>query len=194
MITQNVQWLMLMGTAFVVSAYLQVVRHYNAIETGVIFTAATVGLLIASIRAERLSTRLSQRALIMTGFVVTIIGIGVLLGMAYGLSKVIATWPGLFLIGAGVGLMLTPSVNVVQSAFGEQEQGQISGLSRSVSNLGSSMGTAIAGTILVVSITARPNASYALAMIVLAAVGLIGLVAAALMPRTEPARAQPQPA
>ena len=45
--------------------------------------------------------------------------------------------------------MLTPSVNVVQSSFAEEQQGEISGLSRSVSNLGSSLGTAIAGTILV---------------------------------------------
>ena len=43
LVTQNVQWLLLMGTAFVVSAYLQVVRGYNAIQTGVIFTAATGG-------------------------------------------------------------------------------------------------------------------------------------------------------
>ena len=45
LITQNVQWLLLIGTAFVVSAYLQVVRGYNAIQTGVIFTAATGGIL-----------------------------------------------------------------------------------------------------------------------------------------------------
>jgi hypothetical protein len=42
------------------------------------------------------------------------------------------------LIGAGLGIMLTPSVNVVQSAFPENLQGEISGLSRSVSNLESS--------------------------------------------------------
>ena len=41
LVTQNVQWLLLMGVAFTVSAYLQVVRGYNAIQTGVIFTAAT---------------------------------------------------------------------------------------------------------------------------------------------------------
>src|SRR6476660_6401405 len=45
LVTQNAQWLTLMGVSFVVSAYLQVVRGYNAIETGVIFTAATVGVL-----------------------------------------------------------------------------------------------------------------------------------------------------
>ena len=49
--------------------------------------------------------------------------------------------------------MLTPSVNVVQSSFPEDQQGEISGLSRSVSNLGSSLGTAIAGTILVAGLT-----------------------------------------
>ena len=71
--------------------------------------------------------------------------------------------------------MLTPSVNVVQSSFPEEQQGEISGLSRSVSNLGSSLGTAIAGTILVAGITVTPERSYGLAMIVLAAVGLLGL-------------------
>jgi nitrate/nitrite transporter NarK len=79
--------------------------------------------------------------------------------------------------------MLTPSVNVVQSSFPDEQQGEISGLSRSVSNLGSSFGTAIAGTILVAGITATPGRSYALAMAVLAVVGLGGLVAAALLPR-----------
>ena len=53
--------------------------------------------------------------------------------------------------------MLTPSVNIVQGSFGEERQGEISGLSRSVSNLGSSLGTAIAGTILVAGITATPQ-------------------------------------
>ena len=46
LVTQNAQWLVLMGVSFVVSAYLQVVRGYNAIQTGIIFTAATVGLLV----------------------------------------------------------------------------------------------------------------------------------------------------
>jgi len=81
--------------------------------------------------------------------------------------------------------MLTPSVNVVQSSFPEDEQGEISGVSRSVSNLGSSLGTAIAGTILVAGLT---SGAYAVALGALAALGLIGLVAAAMLPsRLEPA-------
>jgi predicted MFS family arabinose efflux permease len=69
----------------------------------------------------------------------------------------------------------------VQSSWPEEQQGEISGLSRSVSNLGSSFGTAIAGTILV-SDLASGNRSYALAMVALAVAALIGLGAALLLP------------
>ncbi len=183
LITQNAQWLVLIGVSFVVAAYLQVVRGYDAIQTGVIFTASTVGLLATSLAAGRLAKRYAQRTLIMTGFAVTAAGIGTFLAMVAISPSVWAFVPGLLLIGLGVGLMLTPSVNVVQSSFDEQHQGEISGLSRSVSNLGSSLGTAIAGTILVAGITATPERSYGLALAVLAVISLAGLAAAARIPR-----------
>ena len=183
LVTQNAQWLLLMGVSFVVSAYLQVVRGYDAIQTGVIFTAVTAGLLASSLAAERLAKRRAQRTLILAGFMITLVGIGALLAMVIGSPSVWAFAPGLLLIGLGLGLMLTPSVNVVQSSFGEELQGEISGLSRSVSNLGSCLGTAIAGTILVAGITSTPGRSYGLAMIVLAAAGLVGLVASLFLPR-----------
>ena len=182
LVTQITQWLLLLGVSFVVAAYLQVVRGYDAIQTGVIFTAATVGLLVSSLAAERLAKRRAQRTLILAGFVVTIAGIGVLLTLVSGSPSVWAFAPGLLLIGLGIGTMLTPSVNVVQSSFGKELQGEISGLSRSVSNLGSCLGTAIAGTILVAGITATPERSYGLAMAVVGVVGLVGLVAAVMLP------------
>ena len=181
LLTQNIQWLLLMGVSFVVSVFLQEVRGYSAIGTGVVFTAATVGILVSSFAAARLAKKYSQRTLIVAGFVVTLAGIALLLGFVHASSKVVAFGPGLLLIGLGLGVMLTPSVNVVQSSFPEALQGEISGLSRSVSNLGSTFGTAIAGTILV-SVVATGTRSYAVAMIVLAGFGLIGLVAALRLP------------
>jgi MFS family permease len=181
LVTQNIQWLLLMGVSFVVAVFLQTVRGYNAIETGVIFTAATVGVLVSSLGAERFAKRRAQKTLIIAGFVVTIAGIGLLLALVGASSRVVAFAPGLLLIGLGLGVMLTPSVNLVQSSFPEQQQGEISGLSRSVSNLGSSFGTAIAGTILV-SDLASGNTSYVLAMVALAVLALIGLAAALRLP------------
>src|SRR4051812_34757468 len=95
LVTQNTQWLMLIGVSFVVSAYLQVVRGYDAIQTGVIFTAATLGLLISSMAAERLAKRFPQRTLILAGFVVTLVGIGVLLFLVSGTPSAWAFAPGL---------------------------------------------------------------------------------------------------
>jgi MFS family permease len=179
LVTQNIQWLILIGSAFVVSAYLQVVRGYNAIQTGVIFTAATAGILISSLAAERLAKKHPQRTLIVVGFITTLCGIVLLLAMVKGSPSPWAFAPGLLLVGLGVGVMLTPSVNLVQSSFPDEQQGEISGLSRSVSNLGSSLGTAVAGTILVAGLVSW---SYGLAMISLALVGVIGLVAALCLP------------
>ena len=155
------------------------VRGYNAIETGAIFTAATLGLLVTSFGAERFARKRTQKALILAGFVGTIAGIGLLIGLVAAWSSVVAFVPGLLLIGLGLGLMLTPSVNFVQSSFPEEQQGEISGLSRSMSNLGSTFGTAIAGTILVSGLA---TGAYALAMASLGVVAVLGLIAALALP------------
>ncbi|WP_173921982.1 MFS transporter [Agromyces sp. Marseille-P2726] len=186
LLTQVLQWMMLMGVSFVVAAYLQVVRGYNAIETGIIFTAATVGLLASSLSVGRLVRRFAQRTLVVAGFALTSAGIA---GLIFTVAVLPGAWafaPGLLGIGLGLGLMLTPSVNLVQSAFPEGQQGEISGVSRAVSNLGSSLGTAVAGTILVAGLV-DPSRSYALAMIVLGVLGLLGVVLGLRLPREEPA-------
>ncbi|MGO4299734.1 MFS transporter [Leifsonia sp. RAF41] len=181
LVTQNFQWLLLMGISFLVSSHLQVVRHYDAVQTGVIFTAATVGILASSLAAGRLVRFIAQRTLILVGFVLTAIGTVLLLLV----GAVPGGWPfvpGLLVIGLGVGVMLTPSVNVVQSAFPEAQQGEISGLSRSVSNLGSSFGTAIVGTVLGFGVGQRAG-GYVLAMAVLVVVAVAGVVVSGLLPR-----------
>lgn len=76
--------------------------------------------------------------------------------------------------------MLTPSADVVQSSFPEEQQGEVSGLSRSVSNLGFSFGTAVAGTVLVFGLTTE---AWAAAVIALAVIGLGGLAATVRLPR-----------
>jgi len=192
LVTQNVQWLTLQGSFFVVSVFLQTVRGYNAIETGLVLTASTVGIILSSGIAGRLARRRPQVFLIRGGFVCFVAGILCLLVIADATSDIWTFLPGLFLAGFGIGVMLTSSVNVVQSSWPEQDQGEISGLSRSASNLGSSLGTALVGSVLVS--TAFPgNEEYRAALIVMAIIGLIGLGAAVLIPRdVMPAQGQPQ--
>jgi MFS family permease len=182
LVTQNLQWLTMMGTSFVVSVYLQEVHGYSPIRTGLIFTSATAGILISSFGARSLAARYSQRMLIAAGFLAAVAGLVLMIPFVNTSQRAVAFLLGLFLFGLGVGAMLTPSVNVVQSSFPEELQGEISGLSRSVSNLGSSFGTAIAGTILVSAISLGTK-SYVVAMITLVGFALLGLLAALRLPR-----------
>ena len=71
LVTQNFQWMLLMGTSMLVASHLQVVRQYDAIETGVIFSAATFGILVSSLAAGALVRRFEQRSMIIVGFAVT---------------------------------------------------------------------------------------------------------------------------
>jgi len=182
LVTQNMQWLILQGSFFVISVFLQEVRGYSAVKTGLILTASTVGILTSSAFAGRLARRRSQVILIRAGFITTVAGAVLLLLFADATSEIYTFLPGLFLMGLGIGVMLTSSVNVVQSSFPEKDQGEISGLSRSISNLGSSLGTALVGSVLV-SKAIPNNHVYAAALIVMVVFGLVGLGAALFIPR-----------
>jgi MFS family permease len=180
--TQTIQWLVLQGCFFTVSVYLQEVDHYNAVKTGLMLTPATIGILVASAAADRFARRHPQRWLIIAGFLVTAVGMILLLALVRAHSGIVTWIPGLLLFGVGVGTMLTSSVNVVQSSFSDDDQGEISGLSRSVSNLGSSLGTALVGSVLV-AVKLPEGRPFAVALTVMLVIALIGLVIAVLIPR-----------
>ncbi len=190
--TQFVQWMVLQGAFYTISVFFQTVRGFSAASAGLIVTPATIGILLTGTRARKMATRTTQRRLIIIGFILTTVGMAlvILLPMISGSASVANVWyfvPGLFMMGLGIGTMLTSSVNVVQSAFPEKDQGDISGLSRSASNLGSSFGTAVVGSVLVTTILPIAQ-TFGLAIIVIIIVSIGGLVAAILIPRNEEVR------
>ena len=154
-------------------------------QTGLVLTPGTIGILVASAGADRFARRHPQRWLIIAGFLVTAIGMILLLTLVRAHSGVWTWIPGLLLFGIGIGVMLTSSVNVVQSSFPDDDQGEISGLSRSVSNLGSSLGTAPVGSVLVAA-RLPEGRPFAVALTVLLVITLIGFVLALLIPRQPP--------
>jgi MFS family permease len=197
--TQLSQWLILQGSFFAVSVYLQEVDGYDAIKTGLLLTPATIGILATSAGADRFARRRAQRTLIIVGFAITAVGMVLLLTLVSAHSAIITWIPGLLLFGAGVGIMLTSSVNVVQSAFPDADQGEISGLSRSVSNIGSSLGTALVGSILV-AVKMPSGKPFGAALALMLVVAIAGLLLAFLIPRrpghtgTPPASPPAEPA
>lgn len=75
--------------------------RYDAVATGVIFIAATLGLPDSSLTAERLAERHAQRTLDRHRLAVTAVGIGGLIGLAGEPARAIAFAPGLPLVGLG---------------------------------------------------------------------------------------------
>jgi MFS family permease len=180
--TQAVQWLVMQGTFFVTAVYLQDARGFDAIRTGLLLTPATVGILVSSAAAERFARRRAQRTLVVAGFALTTAGMVVQFALVHDDSDILFIAPGLLLAGLGIGAMLTSSVTIVQSAFPDRDQGDISGLSRSVSNLGSSLGTALAGSVIVAA-THPGGRPYAASLAVLVVIAVVGLALAWLLPR-----------
>ncbi|MEU0562028.1 MFS transporter [Dactylosporangium sp. NPDC006015] len=190
--TQAVQWLVMQGTFFVTAVYLQNALGYNAVMTGLVLTPATAGILASSAAAERFARNRTQRTLIIAGFVLTVAGMATLLALVAAGTGIWRTVPGLLLAGLGLGTMLTASVNLVQSSFPDHDQSDISGMSRSVSNLGSSLGTALAGSVIVSA--AHPGAHpYAASLVVLLVIAVGGLLVSVLLPRTPAPSPSPSP-
>ncbi|MEU5692398.1 MFS transporter [Actinosynnema sp. NPDC020468] len=179
--TQLVQWLVLQGAFLVLSVHAQQVRGLDAVRSGLVLAPATAGMLLAAAVAERLARRHTQRRIVRAGFTTTVVGLGLLVWPVGHDSAFAAFLPGLLLLGAGVGTMLTASVTLVQSARPAAEQGAVSGVSRAVSNLGSSLGAALAGS--AVASTAPGGGPYAAVLLVLGGFAVVGLGLAVLLPR-----------
>ena len=77
------------------------------------------------------------------------IGIFVIWLMLSDKPSAIEMVPGFIIIGIGIGFANAPLLNMVQSSVPAEKQGEISGLNRAMSNLGGSLGTAVAGAVLI---------------------------------------------
>jgi MFS family permease len=186
LLTQNMQWLILQGMFFGGSVFFQTLKGFSAINTGLTLTSATIGILVTSAIAGRLAALRATRVNVRSGFVLAIIGIALLLAFGRVSSPTWYFFPGFFVIGAGFGIMLTASVVLVQSQFPDKDQGEISGLSRSLSNLGSSFGVSIVGSIIVLQIAGRAAEPFFLAFVVMMAFAIVGVIAAILIPKPSP--------
>jgi MFS family permease len=193
LVVQAAQWFLQLGILFVITLFVQQALGLNAIQSGVTMMPAIIGLILLSRRASKLASKFSLRTVIQAGFVVAEVGILLIVLFADQDGSAWLLAPGIFLLGAGVGLIMPASVTYVQSTSPEKDQAAISGVSRSASNLGSSLGTAVAGSIFVVALsgTSDYDRAFALACIAVAVASLIGLVAAFFMPNTKPSGAEP---
>jgi MFS family permease len=147
------QFLAQMGLFFVVPLYLSVALGLSAIETGVRILPLSIGLLLAAALTPKFFPNTSPRLISRIGFLLLFAGIVVLMGaLEVGAGPEIVLGP-LFLAGLGMGALASQLGSVTVASVPESEAGQVGGLQNTVTNLGASVGTALAGAVLIASLT-----------------------------------------
>jgi len=143
-------FLVLAGLLFCVPVFLQISLENSAIQTGITMLPLSFTLLAAAIFASRLSARgVAQGRLIRIGFLTLGVGCIVLAGSLVITATKLSLAPGLILVGLGLGVVLAIVQDFVQSAAPPEQTSDVSGFSRSVGYLGSALGTAVAGAVLI---------------------------------------------
>jgi EmrB/QacA subfamily drug resistance transporter len=148
------QFLIQAGVFFVVPLFLSVVLELSAIETGLRVMPLSVSLLMAALGIPRLWPRASPRRVVRIGVLLLLSGILVLMsGIDVGASAAVVAMP-MFLIGLGIGCLASQLGAVTVSAFPDEQSGEVGGLQNTATNLGASLGTALAGSVLITILSA----------------------------------------
>lgn len=155
------QNLVLMGIFFTVPLFLQIVQGLDALETGVRMLPASVGLFLASIAGSALSSRLAPRLLVRVGLAIAFVAVLLLLETIEPQLDSATFLVAMGVLGAGMGLIVSQLGNVVQSAVGDADRSEAGGLQYTAQQLGSSLGTAFLGAVVVTGLIGAFTASVA---------------------------------
>jgi MFS family permease len=142
------QQLVLMGTFFVIPVYLQVVLGLNAFETGKRLLPLSVAMLVFALLGPRVAAKRSSRVVARTGLVAASLGAVVMLATLDVKLNDTGFKIALALMGTGAGLLASQLGNVIMSSVASTQTSEAGGLQGTAQNLGSSLGTAIIGAVL----------------------------------------------
>ncbi|HEU5035562.1 MAG TPA: MFS transporter [Nocardioides sp.] len=148
------QFLLQAGLFFTIPLYLSVALGLSALETGVRLLPLSITLLLAATGVPRLWPQVSPRRIVTWGLVALLLGIVSLVGaLEVGSGASIVTVP-LLLAGLGVGALASQLGAITVSSVPDELSGEVGGLQNTATNLGASLGTALAGSVLIGALTA----------------------------------------
>jgi MFS family permease len=147
------QYLLQAGLFFTVPLFLSVALGLSAVATGVRLLPLSVTLLLAAAGVPKLFPDASPRRVVQIGFLALFAGIVIMLALLnVGAGPEIVTWP-MLLAGLGVGALASQLGSVTVSAVPDEQSGDVGGVQNTVTNLGASIGTALAGAVLISALT-----------------------------------------
>jgi MFS family permease len=147
------QFLIQAGLFFCVPLYLSVALGLSAIDTGLRIMPLSVTLLLAAVGVPKVFPNASPRRVVRVGFLALLAGILSLLGaLDLGTGPEVVTGP-LLLAGLGIGALSSQLGAVTVSAVPDEQSGEVGGIQNTFTNLGASIGTALAGAVLISALT-----------------------------------------
>jgi MFS family permease len=146
------QQLVLMGAFFVIPVYLQIVLGLDALETGKRLLPLSLSMLAFALLGPRMAARRSPRTVAQVGLVGVSIGALVMLGTLEVELNDAGFRVALILMGAGAGLLASQLGNIIMSSVAPDAASEGGGLQGTAQNLGSSLGTAVVGAVLLASL------------------------------------------
>ena len=147
------QNLILMGVFFVVPLYLQLVLGLDALQTGIKMLPISITMFLAAAAGSRLSTRFTVRGIVRTGLTTTVLAVLILLATIEPELKDAGFAVSMAILGVGMGLIASQLGNVVQSSVDASGRGEAGGLQYTGQQLGSSLGVALIGAIVLTGLT-----------------------------------------
>ncbi len=142
------------GLFFSIPLFLSISLGLSAIETGVRLLPLSLSLLAFAVGVPKLRPSASPRRVVRIGFVSLFAGLVLLVGLLdVGAGPEIVTWP-LLLAGMGLGAMASQLGAATVSSVPDEQSGEVGGLQNTGTQLGASIGTALAGALLISALTA----------------------------------------
>lgn len=147
------QYLIIAAVFFIVPVYLQMTLGYDALQTGLKLLPMSVAIILFSVLGTRLINRWTPKRIVRFGQILLVVSAISLVGSVSVELKSTYFKIGMFLLGAGLGLLASQLGNVNMSAVSGDKSSEVGGLQGVFQNLGSSLGTALIGSVLIMTLT-----------------------------------------
>ncbi|MBJ7458843.1 MAG: MFS transporter [Thermoleophilaceae bacterium] len=147
------------GMFFIIPIYLQYVLLKNAFETGLKLAPMSIAMLIAAFSGPKLAIKFSPRKIVSVGLVLVILGSLILITTIDPELNDTLFAVGMAIFGAGFGLVASQLGNVIMSSVGDAERGEAGGLQGTAQNIGTSLGVALIGAMMIASLSSGFNSA-----------------------------------
>jgi EmrB/QacA subfamily drug resistance transporter len=136
------------GMFFLGVLYLQQVKGYDALQTGLAYLPCTIVMAVLSFRyTERLAMRFGPRRVLVPGLAMIAVGLGLFARVPVDGSYLVDVMPSALFMGAGVGVSFPALMMLSMSGVRPEEAGLASGLVNTTCQVGAALGLAVLATL-----------------------------------------------